>query len=414
MQDEEEFGKSNNAEESAPVRQLTPTRIFLRGLAVSLPAILTVLILLWVFEKVNAYLITPATWAVKYSIASLVDQSIEVHDTPVQGDVKLFRIDGAPSLDLCGSDYLVTAELQSKYRRFIENEPPIELNFESDEEVTPLDAFAVRHQRRIQWLQSNADRIPSGVYVQFGPLAVPYDVYSEVARHLPPGQMPTSARAVYMEYVARKYLGSVFPLSLLTVVIFIVLFYFAGQFVSARIGNWLVRGVETQVLGRLPVVRNVYGSVKQVTDFVFTENQPVEYRRVAAVQYPRDGIWTIGFVTGESMMQIAMGAGEPCVAVLIPTSPMPMTGFTVNVPKSKVLDLDITVEQAMQFCISCGVLSPPHQKLTKAKFQELVEKGLLNGPRNPPSSYPGGSVSPPALSPLTPPETLKPDDGEND
>lgn len=362
--------------------RLTPTRIFLRGLAVILPAALTILILIWIFEKVNSYLIQPATYAVKFTVASVVDESVVIkEDNGVQGLANLERIDGGPPLDHCGTDYLVTPKLRSRFQRFVETESPLTAadleNLDPDELPTLMDAYAIRQQRRSAWLQAQADEVDSQIYVQFGPSAVPYDVYSAVARDLPPGQMPTSAKAVYMEYVAHQYLGSVFPLSVITVCIFVVMFYFAGQFVSAKVGNFFVGVVENQVLGRLPVVRNVYGSVKQVTDFIFTENQPVEYRRVAGVQYPRKGIWTIGFVTGESLRQIALGAGEPCVAVLIPTSPMPMTGFTVSIPKSEVIDLDITVEQAMQFCISCGVLTPVHQKLTAQQFKEYVEQGLL-------------------------------------
>ena len=371
---------TDDIDEQSVKPPLTPTRVFIRGLAVSLPAILTVVVGLWIFETANAYLISPATTAVKWTLAFVLDESIIIKESD-EPDSNLERIDGAPPLVHCGSDYLVSKRLHSKYRRFIENEPPLDVadlaTLDLDEQLTLMDAYAVRQQRRIDWIQSQADAVESEVYVQFGPKAVPYDVYSAVARDLPPGQMPTSAHAIYMEYVANQYLASVFPLSFITVCIFIILFYFAGRFVSAKLGNLMVRVLENQILGRLPVIRNVYGAIKQITDFIFTENQPVEYRRVAAVQYPREGIWTVGFVTGESLMQITLGAMEPCVSVLIPTSPMPATGFTINVPKSGVIDLDLTVEQAMQFCISGGVLTPPHQKMTPEKFKEYAEQGLL-------------------------------------
>ena len=395
---------------------LTPTRVFIRGLAVSLPAILTVLILIWILEKVNGYLIQPATYAVKYVVATIVDDSIVIkEESSAEGPQNLERIDGGPPLDHCGSDYLVTPKLRASFQRFTENEPPlspVDLKKLDPDEVAPLmDAYAIRQQRRSFWLQSQADQSDSQVYVQFGPMGVPYDVYSAVARDLPPGQMPTSAKAVYMEYVAHRYLGSVFPLSVITVCIFVFLFYFAGQFVSARMGTLMVRVVENQVLARLPVVRNVYSSVKQVTDFIFTENQPVEYRRVAGVQYPRKGIWTIGFVTGESLKQIALGAGEPCVSVLIPTSPMPMTGFTVSIPKSEVIDLDITVEQAMQFCISCGVLTPSHQKMTATQFKEYVEQGLIRANLSQAATFPSLASGHLKTVPMAP---KRYDDGEDD
>jgi uncharacterized membrane protein len=111
---------------------------------------------------------------------------------------------------------------------------------------------------------------------------------------------------------------------------------------------------------RLPLVRNVYSSVKQVSDFLFTEPE-IEYTRVVAVEYPRKGIWSLGLVTGESMLDIRAAANEPILSVLMPTSPMPVTGFTVTIRKSETVDLNITIEQAFQFIVSCGVVVPPQQ-----------------------------------------------------
>ena len=363
MTDDEPIANDPPESPEPPKTVLTPVRIFLRGLAVSLPAVLTIVILIWVVHGVNDNIIQPATWTVKYILSQFVDESVP--------SSSLSHLDSAPPLDHCGTDYLVTRSLRSDY-----------INFRDQTSRTPLPAGTVeepnewnpRAQQRIDWMQDRASQVPSEVYVRLGPKAVPYSVYAEVARNEAPGQVPESARGVYMEYVALRYFNSVIPLSLITVFLIAILLYFLGRFVSIRVGRWIVMKFEEQVLGRLPVIRNVYGSVKQVTDFVLTENQHVEYRRVVAVEYPRKGIWTIGFLTGESMMEIAIDAGEPCVAVLIPTSPMPFTGFTISVPKSEVLDLNLTVEQAMQFCISCGVLTPSHQRLTRDAMKQLARR----------------------------------------
>lgn len=88
----------------------------------------------------------------------------------------------------------------------------------------------------------------------------------------------------------------------------------------------------------MPIIRNVYSSVKQVTDFAFNDSE-IQYTRVVAVEYPRKGIWSMGFVTGESLMDIRKAAGEPMLSVLMPTSPMPATGFTSRYPKVKPLTL---------------------------------------------------------------------------
>jgi uncharacterized membrane protein len=141
--------------------------------------------------------------------------------------------------------------------------------------------------------------------------------------------------------------------------VFILVLYLLGKFMAVRIGRFFVATFERGVL-RLPVIRNVYSSVKQVSDFLFSPRE-LEFTRVVAVQYPRMGIWSLGFVTSESMSDIRAAANEPMLAVLIPTSPMPVTGYTVNVKKSEALDLDLTIDQAFQFTISCGVVVPPHQ-----------------------------------------------------
>lgn len=369
--------ENEEEETKTPRGELTPARIFLRGLAVSLPTIFTIVVLIWVLNFVNKYIIVPATWTVKYTMSQFVDDSVP--------SSSLARLETSPPLAYCESGYLVTNDLKQRYQKFIRSQ---EAHTDQVGNGENSEKFALRSQRRVGWMQVEAEKLDSEVYVQLGPRAVPYPVYSEVARNLPPGQIPTSSRAVYMEYVANKYFRSLFHLSLLTVVLIIFILYFTGQFVSAKLGGWIVRVFEVQILGRLPLVRNIYGSAKQVTDFFFTENQTVDYSRVAAIQYPRKGVWSIGFVTGESMMQISVGAGEPCVTFLIPSSPAPMTGYTVNVPRSEVLDLNITVEQAMQFCISCGVLSPPHQKMTPKKFKELVEQGLIRASISPRQGIP--------------------------
>ncbi len=153
---------------------------------------------------------------------------------------------------------------------------------------------------------------------------------------------------------------------------FVSLLYLLGRFLAAGVGRIFVNGIEA-LINRLPIVRNVYSSVKQVTDFMFTERE-IEFNRVVAVQYPRKGIWSIGFVTGESMLDIRSAANEPVLSVLMPTSPMPATGFTVTVSKSETIDLDITIDQAIQFIVSCGVVIPAHQQQNEAsvKISEAI------------------------------------------
>ncbi|MGD9858334.1 MAG: DUF502 domain-containing protein, partial [Planctomycetaceae bacterium] len=304
-------------------------------------------------------------------------------------------------------DYLVTSVLKNHFDEFIQQrrqgtrtQPSREQTAEAASDSPPdadsevlsdeptasltgpelLDVMQVEEQVRSEWLElraNNSKLVDDGNPDVYVPLdrAVPYPVYATVAKRLSPAERPTSATGVYMEDAALRYFGSQFLLSAAAVSLIVVLLYFLGRFVNARIGGWMVGKVEADLLGRLPVVRNVYGSAKQVTEFLFSENQ-VEYRRVVAIEYPRRGIWSLGFVTGESMLDITAAVGEPCVSVLVPSSPMPVTGYTMCVPRSALLDLDITVDQAFQFCISCGVLVPPNQRVTPEVLRRELTRRL--------------------------------------
>jgi uncharacterized membrane protein len=186
---------------------------------------------------------------------------------------------------------------------------------------------------------------------------IPRHIYEEVNDN-PGDDPPQSARAYFDRYVRIHYLqrSRVIPVFLAA---FVLGLYLVGKFFAAGLGHWLWSRTEA-VIQRVPLVRNVYSAVKQVTDFVFKE-PTVEFNRVVAVEYPRKGMWSIGFVTGEGMLSVRSAAGAPVLSVLIPTSPIPGTGFTVTVRKSETIDLDMTVDQAIQFIVSCGVVIPPQQ-----------------------------------------------------
>lgn len=171
--------------------------------------------------------------------------------------------------------------------------------------------------------------------------------------------LPQTAQGYFERYVDVTWLrrSSVIPLFL---VVFVLVMYLFGKFFGAGIGRW-IWGLFEALVDHLPLIRDVYSSVKQVTDFVFDERR-IGFNRVVAVEYPRQGIWAIAFVTGEGMLDVRAAANEPVLSLLIPTSPIPGTGFTVVVRKSEVLDLNMTVDQAIQYLVSCGVVVPPQQQ----------------------------------------------------
>ncbi|MBX3432755.1 MAG: DUF502 domain-containing protein [Pirellulales bacterium] len=187
---------------------------------------------------------------------------------------------------------------------------------------------------------------------------VPADHYEDALQYLGASRMPETPAEFYRAYVDRKWLSRWIVLPTFTL-LFVLLLYLLGKFLAAGAGRFFWNQLE-RLINRVPLVRNVYSSVKQVTDFAFNERE-LEYTRVVAIEYPRKGIWSLAMVTGESLHDISCAANEPVVSLLVPTSPMPFTGFTITVKKSEIVDLNITVDQAFQFIVSCGVVCPPPQ-----------------------------------------------------
>lgn len=132
--------------------------------------------------------------------------------------------------------------------------------------------------------------------------------------------------------------------------------YLLGTLIGARLLEWL----ESLVI-RLPLLRKIYPGAKQVSEFFFSE-RPVEFRRVVAVQFPRPGYWMVGFVTGRGLGAIARAAGKELVSVFVPTTPAPVTGFVVSVPREEVVDLPLTIDEAFQYLISAGVILPASER----------------------------------------------------
>ena len=211
-------------------------------------------------------------------------------------------------------------------------------------------------------------------------------IYQEVSKN--PGGDLHRGVDYYRRFVKIRYLKPqvVLPVFLS---LFILTNYFLGKFIAAGVGRFIWGALE-RLIDQLPIIRNIYSSVKQVTDFVFSDSD-VDFTRVVAVQYPRHGVWTVAFVTGESMLDIRSVANEPVLSVLVPTSPVPATGFSVTVLKSETVDLDITVDQAVQFMVSCGVVVPASQMYAEnsyaAKIAAAVERAsqgkqpsVLQGP----------------------------------
>lgn len=141
----------------------------------------------------------------------------------------------------------------------------------------------------------------------------------------------------------------------------LVITFLVGLALASFIGRHLMAFLE-RVVVNLPVIKTIYPYAKQFADFVKPDAQKKqEFKRVVAVEYPRKGIYSIGFVTSDEFPLLQAKSGKRCVAVFVPSSPAPFTGFLIYVPEEETLDLGITVDEALPILISGGVLTPKKQ-----------------------------------------------------
>ncbi len=146
-----------------------------------------------------------------------------------------------------------------------------------------------------------------------------------------------------------------------------------GALLASVVGKTLWRTFEKFIMNT-PFLKQVYPYVKQITDFLFIEKKHKKlFSSVVAVEYPREGIWSLGMVTGSGLKKIANSIEKDLITVLIPTSPTPFTGFVIMVPKEKTIDVDITIEEALRFIVSGGVITPSNNKIEATLFNNQAE-----------------------------------------
>jgi uncharacterized membrane protein len=136
---------------------------------------------------------------------------------------------------------------------------------------------------------------------------------------------------------------------------FLILFI-TGLLVTNLIGRRLV-SLWDGMLKRIPLVRSIHGGVKSFTESVLTSTQ--SFRKVVMIEFPRKGMWSIGFVTAEDVPELSARTGEQQVCIYLPTAPNPTSGYIVMLPRSELIELDMSVDAAMRVILTCGVVVPP-------------------------------------------------------
>ena len=141
-----------------------------------------------------------------------------------------------------------------------------------------------------------------------------------------------------------------------------------GLWFSGFLGR-KIYGLFERLLEKIPLIGAIYPYVKQITEFFFGEEKKVEFKRVVSVPYPRPGVYSLGFLTGSSAKAINEATGMELISVFVPSSPMPATGYTMFVPASDIIEMPLTVEEALRTIVSGGVLLPEHASDPNVKYK---------------------------------------------
>ena len=145
------------------------------------------------------------------------------------------------------------------------------------------------------------------------------------------------------------------------VLLTLVVIFLTGMFAANILGQRMVQFWES-ALARIPVVKTIYTSVKQVSDTLFSSKGEA-FRKAVLVRFPQNGSWTVGFLTGAPGPELARRLQGEHISVFVPTTPNPTSGYMLIVPKADTMELDMSVDEALKYVISMGVATPgPHPR----------------------------------------------------
>ncbi|MGD7150778.1 DUF502 domain-containing protein [Ralstonia pseudosolanacearum] len=182
--------------------------------------------------------------------------------------------------------------------------------------------------------------------------------------------------------------------AILTLLFILIVGVLAHNFIGQKLVLWW-----EALLGRIPVVGPIYSSVKQVSDTLLSSNGNA-FRKALLVQYPREGSWTIAFLTGRPGGDVENHLQGEYVSVYVPTTPNPTSGFFLMMPKADTIELDMTVDAALKYIVSMGVVAPESlPRRMDPPSPESEDRSPAQVPRGPsnPQALPdgGGAVSAP-------------------
>ena len=184
-----------------------------------------------------------------------------------------------------------------------------------------------------------------------------------------------------VQYNPETYLPFSVPgIGLVVSVVFLIL---VGAFAAGFIGRLVVRMSE-RILARMPVVRSIYGATKQIFETVLAQSSRA-FRDVVLVEYPRRGIWAIGFITGATEGEVQELTEDVVVNVFLPTTPNPTSGFLLFVPKSDLVRLNMSVEEGIKMVVSGGIVTPPDRRPVEQRKVRIPSRAATGSPTDRPN-----------------------------
>ena len=162
------------------------------------------------------------------------------------------------------------------------------------------------------------------------------------------------------QYLPENLLELEMPVPGSGVVLVLLIILITGALVSNYIGRKLLK-VWEKLLNKIPGFRGLYNALKQLSDTVFSANSD-SFKKALLIEYPRKGLWTIAFQTGDYHGEVEQKIGQEIINIYVPTTPNPTSGFFIMLPKTDVIELDMSVDEAFKLIISTGVVTPQQPK----------------------------------------------------
>jgi len=281
-----------------------PKNFFLRGLITILPAVLTLFILVTVVQFAQNYVTTPINSTIYWLL---------------EGNALGWKVLKSVDIQPLSDEFLDPEQLPQEAQELLRQKGINDPAFESEIEIL---------------------REPEmGFFRDLHALAInPYKLRREV-------------RAIVHPLVG--------------VLVSLIVIFTLGYFTSGFLGRRMIATVD-RAAQNLPIIRSVYPYTKQLVEF-FAAETDFDFDTVVAAPYPSEGVWAIAFVTSPGLKTVHEALGERYVSVFVPTSPMPMTGFTVFIREDRLIPLPLSVDEALRVTVSAGVLVPAAEQVHELK-----------------------------------------------